>query len=257
MYKTEKQMLAQLRVLKLNGNLQGVKAEFEAEGSSLRDLFRLRRVTAALDIKLYLKIGGVEAIRDIKESIEIGVDGLIAPMVESKFAAKKFIDAVQRLYDDTPIHTTLNIETEAGINNIESIVNFSKNIIDNITIGRSDLSSSFFNKIEANSDFIYNIISDVSEIILENKIELTVGGGVSSETISHLIERHQNLIQVVSKLETRKAIFNTNDLVENPKIINQALRFEELYILSKKEYSDMFINSEISRLSELNRRVSK
>ena len=44
--------------LKEEYDLQGVKAEFEAEGSSFRDLVRLRRITDKLSIPLYLKIGG-------------------------------------------------------------------------------------------------------------------------------------------------------------------------------------------------------
>ena len=93
MYKIEDLLFKQLSVLKKLYNVQGIKAEFEAEGSSYRDVNRLGRICSKLDIGLFLKIGGPEAIRDIKDSVELGVDGLIAPMIESKFAAKKFIDA--------------------------------------------------------------------------------------------------------------------------------------------------------------------
>jgi hypothetical protein len=74
-------MYYQLCKLRDEYDLQGIKAEFEAEGSSFRDLMRLRRITSKAGVKLYLKIGGVEAVRDIIDSIELGVDGLIAPMV--------------------------------------------------------------------------------------------------------------------------------------------------------------------------------
>ena len=82
----EEQLEASLKKLKQKYDLCAVKAEFEAEGASFRDLVRLRRLTAHQDIALHLKIGGVEAIRDIKDAIDLGVDGLIAPMVESAFA---------------------------------------------------------------------------------------------------------------------------------------------------------------------------
>ena len=77
MYSLEKKLYEQLCFLRDVYDLQGIKAEFEAEGSSFRDLMRLRRLTSKVGVKLYLKIGGVEAIRDIKDAIEIDVDGLI------------------------------------------------------------------------------------------------------------------------------------------------------------------------------------
>ena len=81
--------------------MQGVKAEFEAEGSSFRDLVRLRSFADKLNIPQFLRIGGPEANRDIKKSLEIGVNGLIAPIVESSFGLKKFIDAVKIIYKDS------------------------------------------------------------------------------------------------------------------------------------------------------------
>ena len=81
----EEKLEASLKKLKHEYDLCAVKAEFEAEGASFRDLVRLRRWTARQDIPLHLKIGGVEALRDIKDALDLGVDGLIAPMVENPF----------------------------------------------------------------------------------------------------------------------------------------------------------------------------
>ena len=145
MFGLEQKLFDQLVRLKDKYDLQGIKAEFEAEGSSFRDLVRLRRISNKLDVPLYLKIGGVEALRDIKDSLEIGVDGLIAPMVESRFGLKKFTDGVASIYKDTDIHLSINIETQQAVANLEEILKSGKGKIDNITIGRTDLSSSYFN----------------------------------------------------------------------------------------------------------------
>ena len=99
MYKTENQLFKQLKILKEEYNVYGIKAEFEAEGSSYRDLNRLSRICLPLDVPLYLKIGGVEALRDIKDALDLGVDGLIAPMVESPFGVVKFLSAVESIFD--------------------------------------------------------------------------------------------------------------------------------------------------------------
>ena len=78
-FELEKKLAGQLVKLKEEFGLCAVKAEFEAEGASFRDLIKLRRLTAQQNVPLYLKIGGVEALRDIKDALDIDVDGLILP----------------------------------------------------------------------------------------------------------------------------------------------------------------------------------
>ena len=46
----------------------------------------------------------------------------------------------------------------------------------------------------------------------------------------------------------------TKIFFEKENALNEVLKFEELYILSKKDFSDVQISSEISRLTELKRR---
>ena len=50
-------------------------------------------------------------------------------------------------------------------------------------------------------------------------------------------------------------ILPTKSFVEKENAIKEALKFEELYILSKNEFSDVQIGSEIARLTELKRRM--
>jgi 4-hydroxy-2-oxoheptanedioate aldolase len=258
MYKTEELLFKQLKILKELYNVQGIKAEFEAEGSSYRDVNRLVRMCSKIDVGLFLKIGGPEAIRDIKDSLELGVNGLIAPMIESKFAAKKFIDAYNKVYKDVKIHTSLNIETKIGIENIEEIVKFSAGLINNITIGRSDLTGSFFDEsLSPDSSFVFKLIEKVAPIIHSHNLSLTVGGGITAVTVNKIKRDFPQLRDLILKLETRKVIFYTGDLFDKSESIKHALKFEELYILSKKDFSDMYIDSEISRLTELSTRSEK
>ena len=83
--------------LKKKYKIKGIKAEFEAEGSSNENISKLRALTNKVDVELHTKIGGVEAINDIYSSIECGVDGIIAPMVETGFALVKFIESIKKL----------------------------------------------------------------------------------------------------------------------------------------------------------------
>ncbi|HIV48924.1 aldolase/citrate lyase family protein [uncultured Helicobacter sp.] len=257
MFGTEKLLYTQLCKLKNEYGLQGIKAEFEAEGASFRDIMRLRRLTSSAGVKLHIKIGGVEALRDIKDAIEIGVDGVIAPMVESVFGAKKFYEGIKKFYKDTPIHTTLNIETKTAIDNLSEILAYASGKFSNINIGRSDLSASFLKpEITPESEQIYTILSDVICQMREYALTLGIGGGLSRTSIQNLNTTYASLKPHINQLETRKVILPTQSFCERVEAIKEALKFEELYILSKKEFSDLHIDSEIARLPELKRRMS-
>ena len=254
MFGLEQKLFDQLARLREVYGLQGVKAEFEAEGSSFRDLVRLRRITDRLNIPLFLKIGGPEAIRDIKDSLEIGVNGLIAPMVESSFGLKKFIDAVKLIYKDGDIHRSVNIETKSSVCEIDKILEAAKNQIDNITIGRTDLSGSYFDPdVIPDSEFIFRLLMDVGEKVSNSGLTMTVGGNMSQKSVQ-LFKRDENKWKkLILRLETRKVILPFEMMLKK-NAIKESLRFEELYILSKKEIGDLFMEAETSRLTRLKMR---
>ncbi len=256
MYKLENSLYQQLCKLRDEYNLQGIKAEFEAEGSSFRDLMRLRRLTSRAGINLFLKIAGVEAIRDIKDALEINVDGLIAPMVESKFGAKKFFDSLNKVYGEHNIRTTLTLETKNAMDQIDEILEFASDKFENVTIGRSDLTASYFNKdIKPDSDFTFNLLREIGAKVVEVGLTFTVGGSVCANTLEKLNTNYKDLKEIIYRLETRKVILPTKIFAEKENAMKEILKFEELYILSKKEFSDVQIGSEIARLTELKRRM--
>ena len=175
-------------VYKEECDLQGIKAEFETEGSSYRDLVRLRRITGKLNIPLYLKIGGVEALRDIKDSLEIGVDGLIALMVDSRFGLKKFIDPCSITYKGGELYRAINIETSGSFGNLDEILGLAKGQIYNVTLGRTDLSNSFFNKIVTpDSDKNFKILEEVANKVRIAGMPFTLGGSLRKEKVFGLI----------------------------------------------------------------------
>lgn len=256
MFGIEEKLYEQLCNLRDNYELQGIKAEFEAEGSSFRDLMRLRRLTSKAGVKLFLKIGGVEAVRDIKDALEIDVDGLIAPMVESKFGAKKFHDSLYKIYGSHKIHTTLNLETKNAMEQLDEILEFANGKFDNVTIGRSDLTASYFNNnIKPDSEFTFEILRKIAKKVQSANLTFTVGGSLSTKTLEIINAQYKDLKEMIYKLETRKVILPTISFLEKENAMKEALKFEELYILSKKEFSDIQIGSEIARLTELKRRT--
>ena len=251
---TGKELFDQLALLKKSFGLIGVKSEFEAEGSSFEDVSNLRSITNKCKTKLFVKIGGVEAINDIYKCIEIGVDGIIAPMVESKFAAFKFINFFKKKKFKKLPHLTINIETKTGYENFNEIIKICRGTINNITIGRSDLSKSFFNgDIHPDSKHIENIIIDVAKKSKKYKITTTVGGSLSLNTIREYLHAKQ-LINCIAKLESRKIILPAKNFLRKNSL-QEALKFEKLYILYKNEISNFKSESENDRLSILNTRL--
>ncbi|MGC8765658.1 MAG: aldolase/citrate lyase family protein [Brevinematia bacterium] len=257
MFGIEKQLFEQLLILKDVYHIEGVKAEFEAEGSTFNDLVRLRRLTEKAGVKLFLKIGGVEAVRDIKDSLELGVDGLIAPMVETAFGLKKFLSAYKSIYKDHRIKLSINIETRNAIEELDEILEYAKNEIDNITMGRTDLSASYMDKnIKPDSDFIMGLIEEVGKKCYLNGFSFTVGGSISTTTIGKFKE-NPALCEYINSIETRKVVMSKKQMLFKDDALEEALRFEELYILSKKEISNVMVENELARLEKLEERKKK
>ena len=96
MNKIEKEMLGILYKLKEKGAI-AVKAEFEAEGTRTEELLRLIDLSRRAGVGIGLKIGGCEAVRDLIEAKQFGVDYVIAPMLETSYAMQKYIDAKNKL----------------------------------------------------------------------------------------------------------------------------------------------------------------
>lgn len=239
--------------LKKNFNLKAIKSEFEAEGSSVDDISRLRNITSRNNIQLFVKIGGPEAVNDIYTCIELGVDGIIAPMIESRFALTKFKESIINLKLKKLPYLSINIETENAVKNINEILKSSENFLDNITIGRSDLAQSYFDKsVKQNSSVITNKILYLIKKIKKINLSITVGGGIDQETINKF--RKIKKINLIDKLETRKIILPTDIMLKNKKALGNSLLFEEKYILYKKGINDFRLNKDIIRIQNLKTR---
>src|SRR3989337_1856962 len=90
----ELKMIRLLGDLKKNYGVFEVKAEFEAEASRIEEVMRLKDIAEKADLGIVLKIGGPEAITDMFEAQHIGVTGLVAPMIETPYAMKKYLEAI-------------------------------------------------------------------------------------------------------------------------------------------------------------------
>ena len=86
MIHNSKQLLKSLKFLKKEFNVVGIKSSFEDEGVIFNELIKLKELCVLSNLELNIKIGGCEAISDIKNCLLLNVNNIIAPMIESPFA---------------------------------------------------------------------------------------------------------------------------------------------------------------------------
>ncbi len=174
-----------------NEGLIGIKTSFEDEGATFNETIRLKEVCNQSKVKLNLKIGGPEAIRDIKDLSIIGVKGVVAPMVESAFGLKKFIDSVNKTLPEdivSALQLFVNIETQQAVSNIDSILAIKESdSLYAITVGRVDLVSSMGkDRSHVNSDEVFKMTKSVFTKVKEKGLKACVGGAVSIESLNFL-----------------------------------------------------------------------
>ena len=213
-----------------NEGLVGIKTSFEDEGASFNETIRLKEICNQSKTKVTLKIGGPEAIRDLKDSTVIGVKGLVAPMVESEFGLKKFIQAAKtHIPEDTlsSVQLNINVETITAVQNVEKMLStIEASELYGITVGRVDLVSSM-NKDRnyVNSDEVYKLVRGVFTKVKEKGLKACLGGAVSMDSLDFLKKLHSE--GLLDKFETRYAMFDPSITLKNlSRALSKAQMFE-------------------------------
>lgn len=255
MNNTEKKMLEILRYLKNEHDVIAIKAEFEAEGSRTDELVMLNEIIFRADMKLYIKIGGCEAVRDLDQCRLLGASGIMAPMIESPFAMKKFKNAAKKVYgnDWKDVEWIINAETVTCHEKLDEILDEAKDFLSTVSIGRVDLSSSMgLSRDEINGDKVYDVASDIAVRSKEKGFLVNFGGGISFNAIPFI----QKMYPKNDRFETRKVVFHATDDEEKLKDgILKAMEFETLYLKNKCEYYDRMADEDQERLKMMAERL--
>jgi 4-hydroxy-2-oxoheptanedioate aldolase len=244
-----------------NEGLIGIKTSFEDEGALFNETIRLKEVCNQAKTKLTLKIGGPEAIRDIKDSLIIGVKGLVAPMVESDFGLKKFIQSAKtHIPEDSfsSIQLNINIETITAVTNIDKILNSTEaKELYGVTVGRVDLVSSMGkDRNYVNSDEMYSMVRNVFVKVKEKGFKLCLGGAVSIDSLNFIRKLHSE--GLLDKFETRYAIYDPSIALKNlPRALYKGQIFEYEWLQCKHEYYTSLANQDIKRIQMIQERINE
>ena len=254
----EKRMIYALQDLKENYSVSGVKAEFEAEGTRIEEALRLKEVVMKADVELTIKIGGCEAIKDMYDCRSIGVQRIVAPMIESSYALKKFLLSAQTVFENEgneDVKFAINVETIAGVNAFDDMLNIPEiKHLNGIVMGRADLTGSLnIGRNDINEDSVFFITRDLFQKSKSANLDNAVGGGVSAYSLPFFRKLGTRLID---RYETRKVVF------ECPKALNEkasegilkAVGFEIMWLKNKKEYYDIISKEDDARLIMLESR---
>lgn len=206
-----------------DGVFVALKTGTEAEDMSFEDI-RIMRALSRDIVPLVVKIGGPEARNDIRELVDIGVDGLIAPMIESPYALKKFI---QTLHEITAplhferLHKAINIETALGVELLGAILALDEaKELNQVTAARSDLSGSL--DLDVDDPTVTASCRAIVDQARQVGCVTSVGGGIHGTNARAILDEIGP-----DRINTRNVVLDGDKLRKNPEEgVCQALAFE-------------------------------
>jgi 4-hydroxy-2-oxoheptanedioate aldolase len=256
----EKRMVDLLIELKEQHNVAGVKAEFEAEGTRMEEAMRLKEVSMKAGLGLTLKIGGCEAVRDMFEASDLGVEHLVAPMVETPYALKKYLSAIKIAFSEeqrADMDYLINLETITACRNFEQMLKIpTAGLLNGIVLGRVDLTGSMdLTREDINSDQVLTLCKQMAALAKAAGKAVVVGGGVSVHSLPFFRSFPPGHID---RFETRKVVFRCPGALENTQAsFLKAVEFEIMWLKNKRDYYTLISREDESRLAMMEQRYQK
>ncbi len=255
----EREMIVVLRELKEKYGVFEIKAEFEAEGSRMEELMRLKDVTTSVGLPIILKIGGVEAVTDVYNGLAVGVKGIVAPMGETPYALSKFINLIKNMVPEDnaeDIEFAFNLETITGYNNFDEILALpDMSLLSGVTVGRVDLTGSM--NLGRDAINISREVFDICDVVFKKAkakgLKTGMGGGISIEALPVIKKLNEN--RVLDKFETRKVVFPAFSVKYGEPAILKAVEFELLWLKSKRRYYSGIKAEDESRIVMIEKRL--
>jgi 4-hydroxy-2-oxoheptanedioate aldolase len=256
----EKKMVGLLTELKERHNCSGVKMEFEAEGTRLEEAMRLKEISSRAGLGMTLKIGGCEAIKDMFDAASIGTEHMVAPMVESAYALKKYLAAVKTAFTEeqrSDMHFLINLETITACNNFDEMLKLPEiGQLHGVVLGRVDLTGSMnLDRNSVNGSEILSICLRMAEKAKSKNLKVVVGGAVSVHSLPFFQEFPMGHLD---RYETRKVVFSCPGALQNKEeAFLKAVEFEICWLKNKKNHYGMIHREDDSRLLMMEERYHK
>jgi hypothetical protein len=175
-----------LQALKEDHALAGIKGGTEVEAMSFDEILLMREISRNI-VPMTVKIGGPEARNDVAFMLRHGIDVILAPMIESVYALKNFVDTMGALDPKGKCLLAINMETVTAYEKLPAI--FSSDYfrrVGKVTVGRSDLSASM--NLDVDSREVANMTRHIVALARVYNKTTSVGGQINPEN-AHAIQR--------------------------------------------------------------------
>lgn len=225
-----------------------LKGEFEAEGLSRDSVAAEAAFAARHGLPYLVKIGGCEAKSDIRFLMQIGVRQIVAPMIESPFAMRKYMEMVP---DGAFDHIGVTIETIDAVRRIDDILDAGTKLSE-VTVGRTDLTASFAG-VGVDSDETIAMVKTVAKAAKARGLQTTMGGSVGVGTRQRL-EVDDELRGLVACLETRKCVMPTAKFLEEG-AIPAAFEIEETLLEMQLAHHGLVTRTATNRIDQIRTRL--
>ena len=251
-------LLKQIKNLKIFGAV-AIKQSLEDEGASFEEVIFAKKISKKNNLKLNVKIGGCEAKNDIFFCVSTPTSSIVAPMVESEYALKKFIQTVPSSFKGD---LYINLETKNAFSNLHKIIKtkeFTK--IKGVVIGRSDIAGSFgLPKSQVDSYLIFNLLKKNLEKIKKEKKIIKMGGSITQKSKGFIKKLYNK--KLIDRIETRNVELKlSKKLLENFDVVVPLIfKFEIEWLKFKnKNFKLNKISKKInvSRILEMKNRMKK
>lgn len=173
-----------LKLLKEYYSLTGLKAGTEVESMTFDEILEMRKISDGI-VPLTVKIGGPEARNDIQYMLSIGVDKILAPMIESTYGLRNFVMTMKELDPARKAALAINVETITAYRSIVQIAGspmFAS--IEQVTVGRTDLSSSMEKGVD--DDEVYEVTKQIVDLAKIYGKKTSVGGKINNTNVQKI-----------------------------------------------------------------------
>lgn len=240
-----------LHQLSEHHELVAIKTGTEIEDMDDEEIEILRRLSleensrryrsAGRLLPLVVKIGGPEARRDMRMCLRLGVDCILAPMVESVYALDNFVETTRELCKSTigryPLRLgenpeawrpslAINLETSSAADCFAAMLSSaSADWLSQVTVGRGDLSRSMH--LDVDNPAVMEVTNTMLDMSRHQGIATSVGGGITNANIGTMAHELRS-----DRFNTRHMVFaNSANFRASPQShLSEGLRFElELY----------------------------
>ena len=230
----------------------GIKSEFESEGVRHNEFTIVNSLTRRLGLMSILKIGGAEAKSDMAFALDNMCEYIVAPMIESSYAAKKCVDAFVEVSSKPHLLTPkllINIETISALHNISDIIETISSVASGIVFGRVDFTlSSGLKRSDIQSSVVSESALRVSQLCKESGLEFVLGGGISVDSLDLL----RSLMEVrLDRFETRKCVIDARALKSDDVIplLQDCVKFELLWLKFKSNTYSSYSSEDLAYIN--------